>query len=241
MILAIDAGNTLVKWGLHDGRNWQSIGSVAHLELVSVAKIWRSFEPPESIVISNVAGEKIRSELSVLVSHLHREPHWIVAKDEECSVINGYRHPAQLGSDRWASLIAARAMYGGSCLVVSVGTAMTVDALSGEGKFLGGIIVPGPQLMVDALTGRTAGIRLRTGAKFQQLPDNTADAVYSGSRQALAGAIEQIRGIMMEMQLEEPLCILSGGGAAEIEPLLRMPYRVVENLVLEGLIRIAKQ
>ena len=241
MILAIDAGNTAIKWGMHDGSEWQSQGSAIHSELVHVAKIWRTFATPDHIIISNVAGELVRSELALLLSPWHREPNWLVAKSRECGVVNGYAIPAQLGSDRWASLIAAKAIYDGSCLVVTVGTAMTVDALTEDGKFLGGIIVPGPQLMLDALAGKTAGVRPQQRGVFARFPDNTADAAFSGSLQALTGGIERMRSSMVDTRQQEPFVILSGGGSSVLQPLLNMPFQVVDNLVLEGLIRIAQQ
>jgi len=74
---------------------------------------------------------------------------------------------------------------------VNAGTAMTVDALSDTGEFLGGIIVPGHDLMQQALVANTAALKLGEGA-FQDYPDNTADAIASGAMQALAGAVERM-------------------------------------------------
>jgi len=241
MILAIDAGNSRLKWGLHDGDSWRTLGVVSNLTLASVENVWHTIQQPDQIVISNVAGEQVRSDILMLLSHWHLAPYWIVAKSVECGVTNGYRDPAQLGSDRWAALIAARHLYPGYCLVVSVGTAMTVDVLSDAGKFVGGIIVPGPDLMQDALSVKTDRIDSDADGVFMLLPDNTADAVYSGVLQALAGAIERMHHAVVETHGHAPLCILSGGAAHVLQPLLKMPLRVVDNLVLEGLIRIVQK
>lgn len=242
MILAIDSGNTRIKWGMHDGNDWVSTGTATHLDLVRLAKSWRTFEIPDEIIISNVAGEIIRSELVVLLAHWHCEPRWIMASNQECGVVNCYSEPERLGSDRWAALIAARGMSLGPCLVVSAGTAMTVDVLLDSGQFLGGIIVPGQQLMLDALVGKTAGVRPLPGGKFTHYPNNTSDAVFSGTLQALAGAIFMMHNEVVKSYQVEPLCFLSGGDAAVIKPLLNaIPTQIVDNLVLEGLIRIAQQ
>lgn len=242
MILAIDAGNTRIKWGLHDGHDWVSTDTAPYLDMVRIAKSWRTFEVPDEIIISNVAGEKIRSELVVLLAHWHREPHWISARSQECGVLNGYSEPERLGSDRWAALIAVHSMNLGPSLVVNAGTAMTVDVLLSSGQFVGGIIVPGQQLMFDALLGKTAGVRPLPGGKFTRYPDNTADAVSSGTLQALAGAIFMMHNeVVLDYQVQ-PHCFLSGGNAAVIMPLLgSIPTQIVDNLVLEGLIRIAEQ
>lgn len=240
MILAIDAGNTRVKWGLHDGTAWAARGGVLNLELVHLAEAWRTLPAPERIVISNVAGWKVRSELTVLLAHWHREPVWVEARGQECGVTNRYRVPSQLGSDRWAAAIAARHLHPGASLVVSVGTAMTADVLTSEGDFLGGIVVPGPESMREALLLKTAGIRGHRG-EFQWLPTDTADAVHSGILQALAGAVERMQRHAAQIFGVQPLCILSGGGAPLLQPLLAMPLRLEDNLVLEGLVRIARQ
>lgn len=241
MILAIDAGNTRVKWGLHDGTAWVARGGAFNLELIHLAESWRVLPTPERVVVSNVAGWKVRSELTVLLAHWRREPVWVVARDRECGVTNRYRTPSQLGSDRWAAAIAARHLHpGATSLVVSVGTAMTVDVLTSEGEFQGGIVIPGPESMRDALLLKTAGIRGHRG-EFQWLPTDTADAVHSGIMQALAGAVERMHRHAMQTLGVQPLCILSGGGAPLLQPLLAMPLRLEENLVLEGLVRIARQ
>jgi type III pantothenate kinase len=240
MILAIDAGNTRVKWGMCDSSGWVARGGVPNIDLVHLAESWRALPAPGRIVISNVAGQKVRSALNVLLAHWHKEPLWVMARSQECGVVNRYQVPEQLGSDRWASLIAARHLHPGACLVVSAGTAMTVDILSSGGEFLGGIITPGPELMLEGLVQKTANIRSREG-RFEWIPTNTADAVYSGAMQALAGAVERIYRHVAQTQGIQPMCILGGGGAQRLQPLLAMPLRMEDNLVLEGLVRIARQ
>jgi type III pantothenate kinase len=108
------------------------------------------------IIVSNVGGDGARSGLSDLFAHWGVQPQWAVASAYQCGVRNYYADPTQLGSDRWASLIAAWRIQRQGCIVVSAGTAMTVDALSDTGEFLGGIIVPGLQLMQNALIRGTA-------------------------------------------------------------------------------------
>ena len=241
MILAIDAGNTRLKWGLYHGDGWLSSGAVPYRELNALERVWESFEKPDQIVISNVAGNQVKSDVSLLLAQWDVSPHWIVAKDHECGVTNGYRDPAQLGCDRWASLIAARNLHAGYCLVVNAGTAVTVDVLSDAGTFLGGIIVPGLQMMRDSLMAKTDGVRPDSSGEFRLFPDNTSDAVYGGALQALAGTVERMHRTVMEEYGHAPLCILSGGSAPDLQTLLNIPLRVVDNLVLEGLIRIAHQ
>ena len=112
---------------------------------------------------------------------------------------------------------------------------MTVDALNSEGIFVGGVIVPGFMLMRNALASNTALLKLHDG-HFSFFPDNTVDAMCSGALNALAGAVDRMLRYLNETG-EEAMVLLSGGDAALLEPMLSIP-RVVDNLVLEGLLRI---
>jgi type III pantothenate kinase len=155
-------------------------------------------------------------------------------------VRSSYADPGQLGVDRWAALIGARHLYAGPCVVVNAGTTMTVDALSADSIFLGGFIVSGFTMMREALARRTAQLELYDGA-FSFFPDNTADAITSGALNALAGAVDRMCRYMIDVGEDEPLIVLSGGNAALLEPRLQSAPRRVENLVLEGLVRIGAE
>ncbi len=119
-----------------------------------------------------------------------------------------------------------------------VGTALTVDALTGGGEFLGGLIVPGPALMRSSLDRGTAGLRLTEGA-FEDFPRSTPDAITSGAIQAGAGAIARLRDAMAARGSVPERILLSGGAAAELSPHLPMPFTLRETLVLDGLVLIA--
>jgi len=240
MILAIDAGNSRVKWGLHDGRGWLKQGWAKNSEMGALEEGWRGMATPAQVVISNVAGAEMREALGGLVSHWPVSPLWVTAEACACGVSNGYDIPAQLGSDRWAALVAAWGMRSAGCLVVNAGTALTADALSDDGVFLGGIVVPGLALMQQALGAGTA-LSVPPCGRFAPLPSNTADAVYSGALLAHAGAVENMWRELARARPRDPHCVLSGGTAQQLLPLLAMPVTAVEYLVLEGLVRIARE
>jgi type III pantothenate kinase len=159
-----------------------------------------------------------------------------MARNRQCGVTNAYSDPGQLGADRWAALIGARHLHAGACLVVNAGTATTIDLLGGDGVFRGGAIVPGAELMKWSLEEKTAGLA-RAPGRFAAEPRNTADAIETGCTLAQVGAIER-----MFARLEPgAVCLLSGGAAASLSGRLGVPLRVVENLALEGLARIAAE
>jgi type III pantothenate kinase len=238
MKLAIDAGNSRVKWGWHDGTSWASVASVSLIEFAASSDHINPFsvthENPSRIVISNVAGEGAQQLLINWTSIFDAPPEWVRGEAERCGVRSRYERPEQLGPDRWAALIAARALQPGPCLVVNAGTATTVDALSPDGEFLGGLILPGIELMRFVLHEHTGRLPMQEG-QFRELPRNTLDAIESGCRQAQAGAVER----MFRVLGGAGVCLVSGGGGQALIERLGVPSRYVENLVLEGLACIA--
>ena len=116
------------------------------------------------------------------------------------------------------------------------GTATTVDLLSREGDFLGGLILPGVALMQQALAQGTAQLPLADG-RFALQPRRTVDAIHSGCLQAQAGAIERMFGQIAGAP--HAVCLLSGGAADSLAGLLEIPLRRVDNLVLTGLGAVA--
>ena len=232
MILCLDAGNSRLKWGLYEHSHWHAQGVLGHAEIGSLGN--RLTARPTQMIACNVAGPSVRDQLAGLAADLKIPLRWLISSPTACGVTNRYDHPAQLGADRWAALIGARALHPGPSLVVMAGTATTIDQLDAEGVFRGGLILPGLELMRTALAGNTANLPLAAGL-YQNTPRNTDDAIVSGSLHATLGAIQRMRDA-----LDPRTSVLLSGGAAEPlaghidEPVLR-----VENLVLEGLARYA--
>ncbi|HCA27445.1 MAG TPA: type III pantothenate kinase [Betaproteobacteria bacterium] len=239
MILAIDAGNSRIKWGLRDGPRWRARGWRENCAVGQLAALWRPLPPPRQIIVANVAGDAMKTALRAQLQHWPTEPHWVTAQREQCGVKNGYDDPARLGGDRWAALIAAWGRLRRGCVVANVGTAVTVDALNDHGEFLGGFIVPGSILMRHALAANTAGIDAGDAPAYQPYPRTTDNAVYSGGLAAIAGAIERMTRQIAQRDAAPP-CLLGGGGAASVAPLLPFAAEIIDNLVLDGLIRIAR-
>jgi type III pantothenate kinase len=232
-ILAVDAGNTRIKWGVHDGAAWTAQGALPTAEAHRFGQALEALLAIERVVVANVAGDSARSALAVALAGLP-DPYWVVGMADQCGVRSSYADPAQLGPDRWAALIGARRRHAECCVVVNAGTTMTVDALSAESIFLGGFIVPGYDLMRRALDTHTARLRLSDG-DFRFFPDRTQDAIASGALNALAGAVDRMCRYVVETGQEEPIVIVSGGNAPLLLPHLSTGAQLVDNLVLDGL------
>ncbi len=237
-VLAIDAGNSRIKWGLHDGEGWLAQSWVSTAEAEQLAAAWKDLPQPDVVVVSNVAGGAVAQQLVTAVGRFKQGPRFVRSQAQQCGVRSCYEDPAQLGSDRWAALVGAWHLYQGPSVVVNAGTMMTADALSRDGVFLGGVIVAGVDLMREALARATAGLRVEDG-RYTFFPASTADAIMSGAINALAGTIERMQRFMRERGEGDPLVVLSGGAAAAVEFALNARVEVVDNLVLEGLVRIA--
>jgi type III pantothenate kinase len=238
-MLALDAGNTRIKWGLHDGRGWVAQGAAPTAEAEQIARALGTATRASAAIASNVAGSKVEAQLRRICAEAKIALRVIRSEAQQLGVINGYREPRQLGSDRWAALVAAHAAQQGHKLVVNAGTALTIDALSAEGQFLGGLIVPGPALMRRSLDRGTAGLRLTEG-DFAAFPASTPEAITSGAVQAAVGAIERMGALMAARGLSPVRVLLSGGAAGELAAHLPLAHAMHENLVLDGLILIAR-
>lgn len=252
MLLLIDAGNTRVKWALVANTNtpcqrqdlgrWIASGMVEHARLHELADAWRG-QDIGRVLISNVAGSAMRAALEQPLLALQAVPlEWFVAAPQRAGVRNNYRNPQQLGCDRFASAIGAHALYPEEALIVATcGTATTVDAVTPEGVFLGGMILPGLGLMASSLARNTAQLPqvAETLSVSEPFADHTDAAIASGCLTAQAGAIERAVAAHVRNNAAGVRCILSGGAAALIAPHLNVPYERIDNLVLIGLHHVA--
>jgi len=233
-ILLVDAGNTRVKWALADlaapPGAWITNGAVLHAGLATLADVWRGLDAVSALV-SNVAGADMGARLATLLAPLPVT--WFASMPALAGITNGYRNPLQLGCDRFAAAIGARAFDPGQALVIATcGTATTIDAVSRDGVFIGGMILPGLALMAASLAKNTAQLpQVQPGTRLPTLfADDTNDAIVSGCINAQAGAIERAVAAHGARR-----CIVSGGAAGYIAPALAIDYIVRENLVLAGL------
>lgn len=252
MLLTIDAGNTRTKWATFN-RNGEIVrhGACANNEISGMNFNPRSLSY-ERIIISNVAGKEHAEKLQRILSPYRLPLISIKASHQACDVINDYMVPETLGTDRWAALIAAWHIKHAPCVVVSAGTAVTVDGLrshaadAAHGEFLGGMILPGLTLMQSSLSFGTA--QLPAAAAIQQADENTAtdtfarstaQAIRAGVLHAVTGAIGRMAAALEAECNQTPFIILSGGDAPAIQACLKdtvtNPTVIVDNLVLKGL------
>jgi type III pantothenate kinase len=221
---------------LHEDGKWLERGAVSTSEAERLRDAFSRLTAPERVIAANVAGPIAEQRVRAAVEHFGVRVNSVISRTEQCGVRSSYADPARLGPDRWAALIGARSLHAGPCIVVNAGTTMTVDALTSEGIFVGGLIIPGYALMREALARNTALLQLQDG-RFVFFPDNTGDAICSGALNALAGAVDRMLRYVSETGEGDALVLLSGGDAGLVAPMLTAP-QLVDNLVLEGLVCI---
>ena len=247
-ILALDVGNTRLKWSLFSqagpGAELLAHG-VAFLETIDklADDAWAKLAPPGSVIGCVVAGDAVRRRVEEQLELWDQPVQWVVSSAFEAGLHNGYDHPARLGADRWVAMIGARQRavaqgHKGPIVVAMVGTAVTVEAIDADGRFIGGQILPGHGIMLRALESGTAGLRVPTG-EVKAFPTNTSDALTSGGTYAIAGAIERMVQHVRAHSKAEPLCIMTGGAGWKMAPAMTVRFELVEGLIFDGLLAIA--
>src|SRR6185503_9410779 len=171
---------------------------------------WADLPAATSMLGCVVAGDAVRRRAEEQVNErFDCAARWVVPTLAEAGIVNGYDHPTRLGADRWVAMIGARHRLlaegpARPMVVVMIGTAVTVEAVDVHGKFLGGLILPGHGIMLRALEGGTAGLRVPTG-EVRDFPTNTSDALTTGGTFAITGAIERMHRLLRQREGHDPL------------------------------------
>lgn len=250
MLLTIDAGNTRTKWAVFTGNGEITQHGACFNDALLKADLSPQALGYQRVIISNVAGAAHADKLERLLSPNHLPVDWLKASAQACNVINSYFEPETLGTDRWAALIAAWQMQHAPCIVVNAGTAVTVDALTqtadGKGEFLGGMILPGLNLMQASLGIAAAQLpkhhaseNFTADTMTDIFAKSTAQAIHTGALNAVSGAVIRMAEALKNKCGLAPCIILSGGNAAIINNDLAQTVTnqtvIVDNLVLSGL------
>lgn len=248
--LAIDIGNTRLKWALFPRAEpgAQPIAGGAEF-LENIDKLadgdWARSPRPDRMLGCSVAADAVKRRVEEQMEELWDVPaHWVVPSAAEAGIVNGYDHPTRLGADRWVAMIGARHRMlaegpARPMVVVMIGTAVTVEAVDVHGRFLGGLILPGHGIMLRALESGTAGLHVPTG-DVREFPTNTSDALTSGGTYAIAGAIERMVQHVRSHCGAEPACYMTGGAGWKMAPHMTMPFELVDSLLFDGLLVIAQ-
>jgi len=243
VILLLDLGNTRLKFALIDGADFSHRGAfgwdadIAH----ELATLWASWPAPVRVVGASVVDPARETAVAVAAQKAFGlSPVWVRTPAQACGVTNAYAEPHRLGVDRFLALVDAHAAGRSPCVLASVGTALTLDALDADGRHLGGWIAPGPLLMQQSVLGATVQVRPGGAGAVRDLADNTADGLASGCWQACAALVDRFVERSAPLLGGHPTVTLGGGDAGVLAPLLEREVLLVPDTVLRGLAVWAK-
>ena len=239
--LLLDGGNSQLKWAWVHGGQIGEIGRAPYRDLGKLGEEWRARSDGISRIIgSAVCGE---AKKALVAAQLPQPIEWLASMPQGLGIRNHYRNPAEHGADRWFNALGARRFSSHACVVVSCGTAVTIDALTEDNHYLGGTIMPGFHLMKEAMAQKTANLNRPIGRVYP-FPTTTANALASGMMDAVCGSI-----LLMHARLQEKAgagrqvdVVLTGGGAAKVAQALPSAFtldntvKIVDNLVIYGLL-----
>ncbi len=243
--LALDVGNSRIKWGLwkrstHANENgvWQSRGAFATNDAIHAAKVLPDLPDNTQLVICNVAGTTVGRALRECFDLYGMNVVEITSTTRALGMSNQYEHPERLGADRFVALAAAHKQHACNQLVVLAGTALTVDCLTEQGEFIGGVISPGLTLMRESLHRGTAQLPM-VYTEPVEFPIRTESALATGTMHALFGPVERMRQAMLSVNKSPMRIVVAGGNATLIATMFPGLAQIRETLILDGLIELA--
>jgi type III pantothenate kinase len=244
MTLLLDIGNSSIKWASLAGDRLMDPGAVVYRHIPvpeALALVPRVDGADRQVIAASVADRDLTQAVLAAATggHSHK---LIVAATEDAAmgVKNGYKDWRQLGVDRWLALLAAFGRYRCAVCIADVGTAVTVDLMNDSGMHFGGLIVPGLELMRDALYGKTHGIpraaelSSHSPVSGMGVAQDTDSGVRAGCVRAIAALLENCAASLATLESPSTVVVTGGAAPAVLESLrIRTHHR--PHLVLEGL------
>lgn len=238
MELLIDIGNTSLKWATCECGVVGAMRTVRHHGglPIDLHATWEGLSVPDQVLVSNVGGRALADALArTCYSRWLREPRFVRTEPRRHGVAIAYESPEELGVDRWLAMLAAHRGFEGPSLIVDAGTAVTYDLILADGLHLGGLILPGINMMREGLLSGTRIQRAEPGTSVVPWAADTATAISAGPVQALGALADRLRDRLWAEAGTEPQIILSGGDAQQLIPAIGGSVSCQVDLVLRGL------
>lgn len=246
MLFAVDVGNTNLTLGVYRGRDL-----IAHWRLKTDPAqtidgwgvLFRNLFVLSNLDISEIRGIIISSVVPQLDFSLEQmaaryfdaQPLFVTA-ETDTGLILKTDNPAEVGADRIVNSVAAYHNFGGPCIAIDFGTAVTFDAISKKGEYLGGLIAAGIGISSDALFRRTARLpRIDVREPAKVIGTNTVAMLQSGLYHGTLAMMDGILERMLEVLGPKTTVVATGGEARVICPASRYVKQIDEHLTLEGL------
>jgi type III pantothenate kinase len=246
MLLVVDVGNTQTHFGTFRGddlvEHWR-FATVRESTADELGAALRSLLELRGVTLADLDASIVSStvpqlgpEWSTMASRYLGHEMLVVGPGIRTGMAIRYDNPREIGADRLVNAVAAYEKVRGACIVVDFGTAITYDPVSADGEYLGGIIAPGVEISMEALTARAAALpRIDIAPPRSLIGKSTIDAIRSGIVYGFAGQVDAIvRRLRVELG-DEAETIATGGLAASIVPFTETIDEVDDLLTLAGL------
>jgi type III pantothenate kinase len=252
VLLAIEQGNTNSLFAIHDGERWLASwrASTEATRTADEYAVWLAhlmamaelrLKALDACIISTVVPQSLFNLRNLARRYLGVEP-LIVGENANLGIEIRVGKPAEVGADRLVNALGAHVAYPGSLIVIDSGTATTIDLVSSDGAFEGGVIAPGIHLSVEALHSAAAKLpRVALGKPEQIIGTDTVSAIQSG---VFWGYISLIEGMVARIKDErkQRLTVVATGG---IVPLFRDSISAIDHfdpdITLRGLLEIFRR
>ncbi len=247
MILTIDIGNTNSVIGLYDKRDLIGFYRLSSRDTITIDEIGfqlKSICDLHNLSSGDIEGAAISSVVPSLtasynkaISKYYNIDPLVLTYETECGLIIDYDIPNQVGADRIADAVAAYDRCGGPTIIVDFGTAITVDVVSRDGRYLGGAIAPGVEASLAGLSKKAAQLfQVPLNAPSRCLGKNTVESIQAGIVYGTVGLIDELVGRITN-EMGEPIkkVIATGGFADMVFGISKTIEEIIPTLTLEGL------
>lgn len=242
-MLALDVGNTFAKWRLELVGSQRMQGRCLTKDIVKETNTILNKYSVDDVFVSWVGDSSVKSEFVDSILSKGLVCHLLQSQKEMNGLSNGYVEYQCLGVDRWLAMLAVWTKYRRAFCVVDAGTALTIDMVNAEGLHMGGYILPGYRTTISALNRTTALIETgqeKTEEVNLSPASNTSDAVSRGALLSMVGGIAyalQHTNLHEDSSIpgNERICVLGGGDAGMLRPLLSEGWTLNEQVVLDGI------
>lgn len=234
MLLAIDIGNSRIKFGLFDGTALQRTGGVSHADVRTLADEVGNAAVTQIALCSVVPS--MAERVIPLLAMRYSMPVRVAGRDLPFGIDVQCDEPGKVGADRILNAIAAHARTQTATIVADVGSAVTVDVVTARGSFGGGAIAPGPETMLKALHEHAALLpEAAVGETPPAVGHNTEAALRSGAYWGTVGLVERLITQIAEDQGIHSPALVTGGAGEWVAANLNTPAEHIPHLTLEGL------
>lgn len=237
MLLAIDIGNTTIAFGVFQNKNLKSSWKVSTQCLLS-GKSLRFQKDIDAAIISSVVPKATPIIKKAIAKKYGIRPFVVGAGDIKAPIKNLYRRPNQVGQDRLVNAVAVKELYGYPAIVIDFGTAITFDVISRKGEYLGGLIFPGIETSLDALSEKAALLpKIKVAPPKGLIGRDTVESMRSG---VLYGTGALCDGVIAKLKAKcgrgEPMKVVATGGHCRLMARFSRSIDIVDpDLTLHGL------